>query len=586
MLELQQQIRENGIEPKAPPNMSQTFAAFQPYWDENGRPQGSWGDLSSSGVVPGSSQNERHGSQGSVLPDFRTGCIGDNYVGVSSANPLLSPIEGTQLSLFGMKLDLAEFLSPEEDAASIQMSYQTFLRHAFGQSGQVYEPALPNFTHCTTLAEWYFKAVQVFTPIVHKPDWMKLLTRKHHGHQQMNAADNVLIHMVVALMTFQGALRNGDDQSKHEALNRFNYCLSFIPELVAGHQLRDIQALALICSFLRSQPRLGAAWMFTNGILGLAVERGLHRSASAWQGDAAENDPHIVEMRKRIFWSLLVIHVNLSGKLGRPMPLRLEDFDIEIPEPLADNLPSESKLDKRARCSFRAAIPGMKLLKILIQVYATVYSIRSGKEPYEVSRRNLEKELKTWRSQLPPEFANEKEITGDDRVPSYYIQTAEQEIRLLLHHPSLSRNMSPRVTSSNLDECLDASAKLLDISEKLKALNSIDATWYLATDYLAAIFTTLFAYNERQDHLTSQNLEQLRHAMDRWLDVIGDVGRLLGNESFFPLCLARILILDRIWTKTSRHTTKRLHRTINLSTQSKPSCQDSIGWPSICRLQL
>ena len=127
MLELQQQLRDNGMEPKAPPNMSQTFAPFQPYYDQNGRPQGSWGDSSSSGVVPGSSQNERHNSPGSaVLPDFRSGCIGDNYVGVSSANPLLSPIEGMQLSLFGMKLDLAEFLPPEDDPMSIHYPTRLF----------------------------------------------------------------------------------------------------------------------------------------------------------------------------------------------------------------------------------------------------------------------------------------------------------------------------------------------------------------------------------------------------------------------------------------------------------------------------
>lgn len=541
MLELQQQLRESGMEPKAPPNMSQTFAAFQPYWDQNGGPQGSWGDLSSSGVVPGSSQNERHGSQGSALPEFRAGLVGDNYVGVASANPLLSPVEGTQLSLFGMKLDLAEFLPPEEDPESDPLSYQTFLRHSYGRSSQIYKPALPNYSHCTTLAEWYFKAVQPFVPIIHKPDYMKLLSRVHHGHQQTNASDTVIIHMVMAIMAFQVALRNADDQSKQDAINRFHYCLSFIPDLVSGHQLRDIQALTLICSFLRSQQRLGAAWMFTNAVLGLAIEQGLHRSASAWQGDAAESDPHVVEMRKRIFWSLLVVHVNLSGKLGRPMPLRLEDFDIEIPELIDDNLPSEANLDKRAKCSFRAAIPGMQLLKILMQVYAAIYSIRSGKEQNEVSVRELEKELKTWRSQLSPQWADEEEVTGDDRIPSYYIRKVEQDIRLLLHHPSLSRNMSPQVTSSNLRECLDASANLLDVAEKMKALNSIDATWYLATDFLAAIFTTLFAYNERQDSLTSQDLEKLKHDMDRWLDVIGDVGRLLGNYIHSVLCLARIL---------------------------------------------
>ena len=91
--------------------------------------------------------------------------------------------------------------------------------------------------------------------------------------------------------------------------------------------------------------------------------------------------------------------------------------------------------------------------------------------------------------------------------------------------------MSPQVTSSNLDECLDASSKILDISEKLKALKSLDTTWYLATDYLAAMFTTLFACNERQNQMTSQDLQQLQRDMDRWLDVMGEVGKLLGNCS-------------------------------------------------------
>jgi hypothetical protein len=89
--------------------------------------------------------------------------------------------------------------------------------------------------------------------------------------------------------------------------------------------------------------------------------------------------------------------------------------------------------------------------------------------------------------------------------------------------------MSPQITAGNLDDCLDASAKILDISEKLKALKSLDATWYFATDYLAAIFTTLFACNERQNQMTSQNLQQLQRDMDRWLEVMGEVGKLLGK---------------------------------------------------------
>ena len=583
MLELQQQLRESGVEPKAPPNMSQTFAAFQPYWDGNGQ-QGSWGDLHSASVVPTSSKNERHNSVNSNLQDFRPGCVGDNYVGVSSSDPRLSPIEGMQLSLFGMKLDLAEFLPSEgEDPLSDPLSYQSFLAFAFNINGanQVSKPALPNYHECTSMADWFFKAVQVFIPILHKPHFMKLLSRVHYAHQDLNSAETVMVHMVITIMTFQGALRNSDEQRRHDALDRFHYCLSFIPQLISGHQLQDIQALALICSFLRSQPRIGAAYIFTNGILGLAIESGLHRSASAWYGDAAETDPHTIEMRKRVFWSLVVIHVNISGKLGRPMPLRMEDFDIEIPEQIADNLPGETNLSKWEKCSFRAAIPGIKLLKVLMRVYSTMYAVRRGNEPYEVTMRNLEQELKKWRSELPPEF-DENQIAGGDRMPAYYLYHAEQAMRLLIHHPSLSRNMSPQVTSSNMDECLDASAKMLEITEKAKAINSLDTTWYTAVDYLAAIFTTLFACSQRQAQMTTQDLLHLKHDMQRWLDIMGDVGKLLGNGYLPPLrpCTDNFL---RLRPAAPAYIAKHIHRAVSSKHQSKSCRQDCLSRSGISR---
>ena len=534
MVELQAQLKENGVDPKPPPGMSQSFAPLQPYWSQNERQQGSWGDLSSAGVVPGSSQGERHGSQGSLLPDFRPGCIGDNYLGVSSGNDWLSPVEGTQLALFGMKIDLAEFIPPEKDPASDPLSYQMFLFHAFKKPDNVYPPQLPDYETCRHFGEWYFKSVQFFVPILHRPDFMKLLSRMYHGHYQPNTAETVLVHMMLMIMHFQTALRNGDEQSRVTAMNHYQYSLSFIPDLIAGHQLQDMQALALICMQLRSQPRLGAAWMFTNTVFGLAIELGLHRSASAWQSESGERDGNTLEMRKRIFWSLLLLHVNISGKLGRPMPLRLEDFDIEMPEPLPDNLPNEANTSKWAKCSFRAAIPGFKLIKIMMQLYATVYSIRTSNEPYEGGIRKLEKELEDFSAQLPPELSGGSQTVGDDRCPALYIATQEHEIRLLLHHPSLCRSTSPHVMSNNLDVCLDASKRILSAASRLHALKSLDTTWYFATDYLAAIFTTLFACTQRQDQMTSADLQQLRQEMDEWLGIMVAVGSMLGMYTLFP----------------------------------------------------
>ena len=537
MVELQQQLREKGVDPKPPPDMSQGLAPLQSYYNQNEHQQGSWGDISSSGLVPGPTQKDRHGSQSTLLPDFRPGCIGDNYLGVSSGNEWLSPIEGTQLTLFGMRIDIAEFLPPESDPASDPLSYQTFLFHAFRKSEGIYIPPLPSYDVCKILAEWYFKNVQVFVPLLHKPDFMNLLYRIHHEQYQPNAAETVMVHMVTTIMNFQKALRNRDEQARVDAMAHFHYSLSFIPDLISGHQLEDLQALGVICSQLRNQPRLGAAWMFTNMVLGLAVELGLHRSANAWQTGSAERDPHVIEMRKRTFWSILLIHVNISGKLGRPMPVRLEDVDIELPEHISDSIPGENYNTKWAKCSFRAGIQGQKLLKILMQVYTTIYSIRSGNEPYEVSMRNIQKELEKWKAQLPAELAGGAQTAGDDRCPALYLETAVHEIRLLLHHPSLAHRIPPQVVLENLDICLDASKKMLSAALRLKALKSLDTTWYYTADYLAAIFTTLFAFSQRQDQMTSAESQQLRQDMDAWLGVMGDIGSLLGTNNFFLMLI-------------------------------------------------
>ena len=285
-----------------------------------------------------------------------------------------------------------------------------------------------------------------------------------------------MVHMVLAVMQFQYSTRNGTNQS--QAMSHYHYAVSFVPDLITGHTLQDLQALALICSQLRNQPRPGAAWLFNNMVISLAIELGLHRSAKAWQGDGAGRDTHTVELRKRIFWSLMTIHVHISGKLGRPMPLRLDEIDIEIPEPTHDHLPTETKMSRWRMCSFRAGIQGFKLLKIQMQIYSTVYSIRSSSEPYDLTVQDLEKKLQAFREQLPPELSGGEDTVEEDRCSAAFLQTAEQGIRLLLHHPSLCRSMSASVMASNLDACLDASSKMLAAATHIMALKSLDTTWY------------------------------------------------------------------------------------------------------------
>ena len=469
------------------------------------------------------------------LSEFRTGCIGDNYLGVSSGNSWLSPIEGTSVSLFGATLDLAEYIP--EDRVDSGTSYQNFLDKAFVEK-QIPAPQLPGYDKAKMYAEWYFRSIQPMLPILHKPHFMQLLNDVYHERHQCSPAELVMVHMVMSLVLFQYNTRNTPTAQDFQ---HWNFAISLVPRLIKGHTLQDMQGLALICAQLRAFPRPGACWMFTNTVLGLAIELGLHRSVTAWQGSAAQQDPHTIELRKRIFWSLMLMHVPVSGKLGRPMPLRLEDFDIEIPEEAHDYLPEEAHLDEWRKCSFRSGKWGFVLLKVQMKVYSSIYSIGSNTATYDANVKRLEKELKDTVASFPDELNGGPKTKDEDRVTALYLQLGATGCQLLIHHPALCRSLSPQVMSDNLDACLDASHKMLSIATQLKQLNSLDSTLYWNMDFLASMFTMLFVYTERRDRLSMNDLRGLRQAMKGWLDVMGFVGNLLGTGDSLHVALCNLV---------------------------------------------
>jgi hypothetical protein len=525
-------LRDNGIEPTHAPAVSSGYANVstdsQSHPSPDEQATSSWGTLHQP-------KGDSTPAQGVRLSEFRTGCIGDNYLGVSAGNSWLSPIEGTSVSLFGATLDLAEYIP--KDHVDSGTSYLNFLDKAFVET-EMPAPQLPTWDKAKMYAEWYFRSIQPMLPILHKPHFMQLLHDVYHEGHQCSPAELVMVHMVMSLVLFQYNTRNTPTAQNFQ---HWNFACSRVTRLMKGHTLQDMQGLALICAQLRAFPRPGACWMFTNTVLGLAIELGLHRSVTAWQGIPAQQDPHTIELRKRIFWSLMMMHVPVSGKLGRPMPLRLEDFDIEIPEEAHDFLPEEAHFDEWRKCSFRSGVWGFVLLKVQIKVYSSIYSIGSNTATYDANVKRLEKELKDTVNSFPDELNGGPKTKDEDRVTALYLSLAATSCQLLIHHPALCRSLSPQVMSNNLDACLDASHKMLSIAVQMKRLNSLDSTLYWNMDFLASMFTMLFVYHERRDRLSTNDLRGLRQAMEGWLDVMGFVGNLLGSGDRLHGSLCRLV---------------------------------------------
>jgi TolA-binding protein len=122
-----------------------------------------------------------------ALPTFRAGCTGDNYLGVSPGNSNLSSIKGTALSILGMEIDIADFDSldmDEPDATKshpqlYNKSYQAFLQSALNINPKIENVELPTRSEGLMYAQWYFRVINPYLPLLHKATFMKLVSQEY-----------------------------------------------------------------------------------------------------------------------------------------------------------------------------------------------------------------------------------------------------------------------------------------------------------------------------------------------------------------------------------------------------------------------
>ena len=345
-----------------------------------------------------------------------------------------------------------------------------------------------------------------------------------------------MIHMLFAELKFQHGSRNHYPPFLDQAYAHYMYSLTRFNELLQGRSVQDVQAMLLVALKLRNFPKPGATWMCTQLVITAALESNLHRSANALPEEVQKSmSVHEMEMRKRVFWTAYALIVGLSGKLGLPIPIRLEDVDIEIPEPLPDNLPEEANLPEERKCSFHIGIAAMKMLATQEQMYSVILGIRRNARSYVSEVGRLEAELQKWKSSLPLELTDPMRASREWKVYAYYVQFWELECRFLLRHPVIHSATNPELYAKNAKTCLEVSAELLLVVQQLHALKSLDIPWINVTVFLACIFTTLFIYDQRQDDITQDELQKLEKDMAVWLHIFKDVGRMLG--AFYSLVL-------------------------------------------------
>lgn len=185
--ELEQRMIQGGLDVKPsngyhpPPVASYDYstpgsASQAAPWSASGSSYNSHAD----GALRGDPQDS---SLFNALASSRTGCTGDNYLGVSFGNPNLS-VKGTALSILGMEIDIADFDSPDMDEPDPSVfhpqlynkSYQSFLQTVLNINAPAEKADLPPKAEGVTYCEWYFGVINPYFPVLHRPTFFRTVS--------------------------------------------------------------------------------------------------------------------------------------------------------------------------------------------------------------------------------------------------------------------------------------------------------------------------------------------------------------------------------------------------------------------------
>lgn len=205
--ELEDRMMSMGIDVRSSEESTDPTTASLLQWNEtqSSSDRQAWGDHRDDSISGGSGTsqyiNNDNGPSNELmpdsslcpLPDFRGGLAGNNYLGVSSGNPLLSSIRGTSLTVLGRKIDIADYMCSDLDEpepsefltkALYNKSYHAFVQTAFSAAPKLEKVELPPRDEGLEYAEWYFRLINPYLPILHKPSFVSLVRRLTLSHRE------------------------------------------------------------------------------------------------------------------------------------------------------------------------------------------------------------------------------------------------------------------------------------------------------------------------------------------------------------------------------------------------------------------
>lgn len=463
-----------------------------------------------------------------------------------------STMMGRQLAVLGFAFNLADDTDPDVAEPDVVPDPS---RHVYNKSVRsmlrtihhlhpVPELELPTFEFANNYSQWYFLMIHQYLPIIHKPTYMALLKRFYEPGFVPTPAQAVQVHMVLSIIYYQIGTRNWEKPSERDTFvdlsnKHYHAALSKVPHLQMEPSFESVQAMTLICAHARSFPKPGAALHMSHLTLNMATDIGLHRTPYL----ASDKTTNLIyEMRKRVWWAIMVVVVTMCGRLGQPMPISSAEFDCPFPEAIPEECLLEDRVDmslQKEPCHYVVGLAGYRVALLYLEMYQNLFAAKFDAAHYHDIIEALESKLDAWREWLPNEIR--VGVPGpaeeDGKVSATYAHLFGLEFRLIMRHPAVYEAASEDIKNSNIKICRELSREILRYTMRLRDLKSLDTAFYQVSNYLLCLMTVLSAVHKERHKLSSQEYTEFKQEVEGWLSILQECWKLMGvnDSSLRPL---------------------------------------------------
>ncbi|KAJ5220257.1 hypothetical protein N7468_009461 [Penicillium chermesinum] len=261
--------------------------------------------------------------------------------------------------------------------------------------GQQSEPAVPyacpfpDARTCLQMSDAYFQHIHPQYPFLHEPTF--------RGWE--------------AKLFLSEAPDPSDLDSKSTFFLYMRLCASaelHVQDVLRLECLETVQAYLCYAIYSLRSPTGTSVWRFSGLALRQAIELGYHRHGSVL---GLSTGTLRFELRKRAFWCAWTIDTVAATVLGRPLCLRSEDVDCELPSDIDDEYITDLGNTGQARGAnnpptrITKGLFTFRLRRLWARIHASLYSDLSLSNPshptYQARVAGFRDELEKWRASLP-----------------------------------------------------------------------------------------------------------------------------------------------------------------------------------------